>query len=96
MTRIEFAYVRLEISPHDRDWIRNLQPRRSDEELGEEREGAPALNTSEAEVFYHEDPRAGRVPYQFGEWREVSRTRWSVAAMESIDGACAYRSIDNL
>ncbi|MCJ1434858.1 hypothetical protein MMC27_004228 [Xylographa pallens] len=40
-------YVRLEIGPDDRDWIRNLQPRRSDEQLREHGEGARELNEHE-------------------------------------------------
>ena len=40
-------YVRLEIGPDDRDWIRNLQPRRSDEELREYGGGARELNEHE-------------------------------------------------
>ncbi|MCJ1318336.1 hypothetical protein MMC15_003664 [Xylographa vitiligo] len=40
-------YVRLEIGADDREWIRNLQPRRPDEQLREEGEGAKELNENE-------------------------------------------------
>ena len=40
-------YVRLEIGPEDRDWIRNLQPRNPDEQLKEHGKGARELNKNE-------------------------------------------------
>ena len=52
------ASVQLGIDPDGRGWIRNLQARRSDEELKEEGEGARELNASEANFSYRKDPLA--------------------------------------
>ncbi|MCJ1378243.1 hypothetical protein MMC17_001340 [Xylographa soralifera] len=41
------SYIRIEIGPDDRDWIRNLQQRRTDEQLREEGEGGRELNENE-------------------------------------------------
>ena len=63
-------YVRVEIGPDDREWIRNLQQRKSDEELREEGEGGRELNEREAEDLDETDPRRQRVKYPTIEKRE--------------------------
>lgn len=70
-------YVRLEIGPDDRDWIRNLQQRRSDEELRKLGEGARELNENEkvkTEDLDETDPRRLMVHYPTNMEREAELT----------------------
>lgn len=70
-------YVRLEIGPDDRGWIRNLQQRKPDEQLKEQGNGARELNKNEKAKkrdLDEIDPRRYTVDYPTYEKREEELT----------------------